>query len=440
MEEEVVTNSINCRELVLDMLLSINRDGEFSHIVIKNVLDKYAYLDKSERSFIKRLCQGTIENQIRIDSIINQISKTPVHKMKPVIREILRSAVYQLEFMDGVPESAACNEAVKLAKKRKFQNLSGFVNGILRNVVRQNHQFSLPDKEKDRCAYLSTFYSMPEWIVEKWVKDYGDSTTKQILADFLNANRTTIRCNLTKISREDLKNKLEEEGVTVEVIPEVKEALVISNYDSLQRLSSFQNGEFYIQDLSSMKVAEIANPQKDQYIIDMCAAPGGKSLHLAEKLEGTGMVDARDVSWKKVDQILENKKRIGLHNLEAKLQDATILDPESIDLADIVIADVPCSGLGVISKKVDIKYKMTPEKIKEIVILQRQILEVAGTYVKANGFLVYSTCTINREENQENVQWFLQKFPDFECCFEEQILPIDGKQDGFFISKLEKKG
>ena len=189
-----------------------------------------------------------------------------------------------------------------------------------------------------------------------------------------------------------------------------------------------------------MKVAEIANPQKDQYIIDMCAAPGGKSLHLAEKLEGTGMVDARDVSWKKVDQILENKKRIGLHNLEAKLQDATILDPESIDLADIVIADVPCSGLGVISKKVDIKYKMTPEKIKEIVILQRQILEVAGTYVKANRFLVYSTCTINREENQENVQWFLQKFPDFECCFEEQILPIDGKQDGFFISKLEKKG
>lgn len=440
MEEEIVTNSVNCREVVLDMLLSINRDGEFSHIVIKNVLDKYAFLDKSERSFIKRLCQGTIENQIRIDSIINQFSNTPVRKMKPVIREILRSAVYQLEFMDGVPESAACNEAVKLAKKRKFQNLSGFVNGILRNIIRQNHQFNYPDAEKEPCAYLSILYSMPEWIVEKWLKDYGYPLTTQILAGFLNSNKTSIRCNLTRISRENLKIQLEEAGVTVEVIPEVEEALIISNYDSLQRLTSFQNGEFYIQDLSSMKVAEIANPQKGSYIIDLCAAPGGKSLHLAEKLQGTGMVDARDVSWKKVDQIQENIDRIGLSNIQAKLKDATIFDPESVEAADVVIADVPCSGLGVISKKVDIKYKMSSEKIKEIILLQRKILENAAKYVKKDGFLVYSTCTINREENQENVQWFLEQFPNYNCCFEKQILPIDGKQDGFFISKLEKKG
>ena len=189
-----------------------------------------------------------------------------------------------------------------------------------------------------------------------------------------------------------------------------------------------------------MKVAEIANPQKGSYIIDLCAAPGGKSLHLAEKLQGTGMVDARDVSWKKVDQIQENIDRIGLSNIQAKLKDATIFDPESVEAADVVIADVPCSGLGVISKKVDIKYKMSSEKIKEIILLQRKILENAAKYVKKDGFLVYSTCTINREENQENVQWFLEQFPNYNCCFEKQILPIDGKQDGFFISKLEKKG
>ena len=425
--------------MVLDMLLSINRDGEFSHIVIKNVLDKYAYLDKNERSFMKRLCQGTIENQIRIDWIIDQISKTPVKKMKPVIREILRSAVYQLEFMDGVPESAVCNEAVKLAKKRKFQNLSGFVNGVLRNIIRSNHQFAYPDEEKETSFYLSIYYSMPEWIVEKWMKDYGTEMTKEILSGFLSANRTTIRCNFTKISREELKSKLEKDGVKVEVIPEVDEALVISNYDSLQRLEAFHQGYFYIQDLSSMKVASVANPQPDNYIIDVCAAPGGKSLHLAEKLDGTGMVDARDVSWKKVDQIQENIERMKLQNIQAKLQDATVRDYDVIEKADLVIADVPCSGLGVISKKVDIKYKMTSEKIKEIVLLQRKILETVRAYVKPNGFLIYSTCTINKEENQKNVEWFLEQFPEFKRCYEEQILPIDGKQDGFFISKLEKK-
>lgn len=434
-----MTNSINCRDIVLDMLVSINRDGEFSHIVIKNVLDKYGYLEKSERSFIKRLCQGTIENQIRIDDMINQVSNTPVHKMKPIIREILRSAVYQLEFMDGVPASAACNEAVKLAKKRKFHNLSGFVNGVLRNLIRKEHEFQYPDPEKDPVHYLSVFYSMPEWIVKKWIDEFGIELTKQMLPEFLNVSSTTIRCNLAQISRNDLKLKLEKEGIVVHTIPEVEEALVISNYDSFHRMEAFLQGDFYIQDLSSMKVAEIANPQKENYIIDVCAAPGGKSLHLAEKMQGTGMVEARDVTWKKVDQIQENIDRMKLLNIRAVLQDATVLDPESVSKADIVIADVPCSGLGVIGKKVDIKYKMSPEKIKEIIPLQRSIIETVAQYVKTGGTLVYSTCTINKEENHNNVQWFLERHPEFHCSYEKQILPIDGKQDGFYISKLEKK-
>ena len=430
---------MNSREIIVDVLLSITRDGEFSHIVLKQVLDKYAYLDKVERSFIKRVCQGTLENQIRIDYIINQVSSVPVKKMKPVIQTILRSGVYQLEYMDQVPDSAACNEAVKLAKKRKFQNLSGFVNGVLRSVIRNRENIKFPDKEKNPEEFLSVTYSMPMWIVVLWIKDYGYAITEEMLQSFLIPSATSIRCNLNHMSVAELKEKLEGEGVTVEENPDLPFALQISKYDMLNRLSSFQDGDFYVQDVSSMRVALAGAPKPGDLVIDVCAAPGGKSLHIAELLGTTGMVEARDLTENKIELIQHNIDRIGQKNIKAVIMDATIFDENSVETADLLIADLPCSGLGVIGKKTDIKYNMTQEKINEIVLLQRRILEVVSAYVKWGGTMIYSTCTIHKSENQENVEWFLTKHDEFELITQEQIRPKSGSNDGFYIAKLKKR-
>lgn len=448
-----MTKAINERELILGILLEITRDGEYAHIALRNTLSKYQYLEKRERAFITRVVEGTLEHMMEIDHIINQFSKIKVNKMKPVIRTILRSAVYQILYMDSVPNSAVCNEAVKLAAKKGFVNLKGFVNGVLRNIDRNVNDIQYP-KQDNMVEYLSIKYSMPIWILEKWKKSYDWETIETILQGFLQEKGTIIRCNLDRISKEDLKKKLEAEGVTVTQHPYLDYALEISGYDYLGDLQSFEDGDFQVQDLSSMLVAEIAAPKEGDYVIDVCAAPGGKSLHIADKLHGTGHVEARDLTDYKVDLIWDNIERSQMKNVEAVRHDALVYDEDSKEKADIVIADLPCSGLGVIGKKADIKYKMTEETQRELAKLQKNILQIVHRYVKSGGTLVYSTCTINEEENMENVRWFLQQNPEFESVPVEpvlceelkksvkegclQLLPGIHESDGFFIAAFRK--
>ena len=321
-------NTVNDRELILEILLAVTRDGEYSHIALRNVLENYQYLDKSERAFITRVTEGTLERMIELDYIINQFSKTKVDKMKPVIRTIIRSAVYQLKYMDSVPDSAVCNEAVKLAGKRGFSGLKGFVNGVLRNISRNLDNVKYPDKS-DTVKWLSVIYSMPEWIITEWLKNYDREMVEKMLQAFLAERPTTIRCNLSQISREKLAEELKKEGVKVRLCDTVDSALFISGYDYLGALESFRTGHFQVQDISSMEVAEWAAPKEDEYIIDVCAAPGGKSLHLADKLAGKGHVEARDLTPYKVDLIRDNIARIGIDNIEAVCQDATVYDEAS---------------------------------------------------------------------------------------------------------------
>lgn len=429
--------SVNERELVLDMLLQITRDGEYSHIVLKNVLDKYQYLDKRERAFITRVVNGTLEHMIEIDYIINQFSKVKANKMKPVIRTIMRSSVYQMKYMDSVPDSAVCNEAVKLAGKRGFVNLKGFVNGVLRNISRNLDKISYPDK-KDTVAYISVRYSLPEWLVKQWLRVYDAETVEGIGEAFLKENPLTVRFDEHKITKEELIKILEEEGVTVAEDEQVPCALYLSGYDHLGALKSFCDGLYQVQDLSSMQVALWAKPKEGDQVIDVCAAPGGKAIHIAELLNGTGHVEARDLSEDKVDLIRDNIERSGLKNIDAVCQDATIEDSEKKESADIVIADLPCSGLGVLGKKPDLRYKMNEQTEKELVQLQRQILSVVNTYVKPGGKLLYSTCTIHREENEGNVEWFLETYPEFELVKDKQMLPGKDAGDGFYIAMLKR--
>lgn len=433
-----MANTVNERELVLDILLAVTRDGEFSHIALKNVLDNHQYLSKSGRAFVTRVTEGTLERMIELDYIIDQFSKVKVKKMKPVIRNLIRSAVYQMKYMDSVPDSAACNEAVKLAVKRGFSGLKGFVNGVLRSISRGLNGVRWPDRQENRVLWLSVMYSMPEWIILQWLKEYPEETVEGMLQDFLREKPTSIRCNFSRCSREELAAELEGEGVKVTLHPENPAALYITGYDHLGALAAFREGKFQVQDVSSMEAARWAAPETGNRVIDVCAAPGGKALHLADLLQGSGLVEARDLTDYKVELIRENIRRSGMTNIRACCQDATVFDPQSEESADIVLADLPCSGLGVLGRKTDLKYRMTPEKEESLAALQREILSVVRRYVKPGGRLIYSTCTIHREENQGNAAWFGRQFPEFTLVRDRQFLPGIDDSDGFYIAEFRR--
>ncbi len=431
--------TVNVREIVLETLLLITRDGEYSHVALKGVLDKYQYLEKRDRAFITRAVDGTLERMIEIDYIIDQFSKVKVSRMKPVIRTILRSSVYQLKYMDSVPDSAVCNEAVKLAERKGFGSLKGFVNGVLRNISRNLDQIIYPGEES-AVSNLSVRYSLPEWIVSQWIKEYDADTVRALGEAFLEKSPTCIRYNSGVISKEKLIHSLRDEGVMVTEDAHMPCALYIEGYDHLTKLDSFQKGYFYVQDISSMEVAQWAAPKNGELIIDVCAAPGGKALHLAELMEGSGQVIARDLTGYKVGLIRENIERSGLTNIKAERWDAKIFDQKLEGLADTVIADLPCSGLGVLGKKTDLKYKMTAGMQEELACLQKEILGVVCNYVKPGGHLLYSTCTIHKKENEDNARWFIKQHPEYELLKEQQRFPGAGRGDGFYIALFEKRG
>lgn len=452
---------VNLRAVVLDILTEIEKEGEFSHITINNALSKYQYLDRAQRAFINRLALGTIECRIELDYIINQFSKTPVNKMKPVIRRIMRMAVYQLIYMENIPDSAACNEAVKLAAKRGFTGLKGFVNGVLRNISRNKEDIVYPDMVQEPQKYLSVKYSMPEWIINMWMEYMSYEDVKSILAGMKKDKKTYIRCNTLKGGVKHIKDVLEKEGVTVNAVPDIPYAYEISGYDHLTALESFNEGLYQIQDISSMAAGEYVLPSIDSLIVDVCAAPGGKSVNAALKVvesayanikdipdDGveeniiksiTGRVISRDVSDYKVSLIDDNIERLGISNIDVQVYNALDKDDSLVGKADIVIADLPCSGLGIMGRKPDIRYNISPEKISDIIRLQRDILEVVSMYVKPGGTLVYSTCTINRSENEDNADWICTSLGFTRDGEYVQMLPSPDKDnDGFFVARLIK--
>lgn len=442
-----MTKATKSREIILDILLEVLERERFVHDVLGQALGKYQYLEKADRAFITRIAEGTVENLLAIDQVIDCCSRVKTAKLKPVIRTILRISVYQLLWLDRVPDSAAINEAVKLAKSRRFGELGGFVNGVLRSVARRREEFAFAD--------WSLKYSMPQWILKMWQDQYTDETVEGILQAFLADTPTGVRCNLAKASREQIIESLEGQGVKVSVSPLSPQVLLLEQYDYLDGLKAFQKGWICVQDPASSLVAEAAAPRPGDQVLDVCGAPGGKSLHMADKLGKTGMVTVRDLTKEKISLVQENIDRIGADNIRAEVWDALEFDRRWEEKADIVIADLPCSGLGVIGKKPDIKYRVSLEKMEALVLLQRQILSVVSRYVKPGGTLVYSTCTISSRENQEQRQWFLDNFPFLpeniegrlgEVVVEDtmregyvQLLPGRYPCDGFFIAVFRKR-
>ena len=446
---------MNTRDLVLSMLKEIYAGNEFSHILLRQVLDKYDYLESNEKAFIKRLTEGTLERTIELDYVINQFSNTQVNKMKPLIRALMRMSVYQILYMDSVPDAAVCNEAVKLAGLHKFISLKGFVNGVLRNVVRNKEQISYPEKEKDFKKYLSITYSLPEWMVEHFMKEYGREKAEKICEGLLRERPVTIRMkeSMTEEERKQLLEGWKNQGILVEKHPYLPYAFCLGKTAGVKNMEGFEEGLFQVQDVSSMLVAQVAGIEAGMQILDVCAAPGGKATHAAEKLQGTGQVLARDLTEYKVDFLLENADRLQLSNLWAEEWDACVLDETKIEWADVVFCDAPCSGLGIMGKKRDIKYRLTQDGLKDVCKLQRKILETVWKYVKKDGILMYSTCTINREENEKQVQWIVENLPFEVVSVKEelpeavredegeyglQLLPGVHETDGFFLCKLRR--
>ncbi len=439
-EGEIDVTAINTREICLDALTEILEKKQYSHLVMQGVLNKYGFLEKQERSFIKRVCEGTIEQKIRIDYVINQFSKTKVAKMKPLIRTLLRMSVYQILFMDAVPDSAVCNESVKLATKRGFGPLKGFVNGVLRSISRGKDAIEYPDKATDPVGHLSVMYSMPEEMISLWQKQYGDAATEEMLHALLEKRPLTVRIDerLTAAEKEKLLCEMNEAGIeTAET--ELTYVYALSGVDRVSSIPGYEEGKFAVQDLGSAMVVEMAGIRNGDKVIDVCAAPGGKATHAAVKTGPDGHVIARDLTEYKVSFIEENIERLALSNIEAQVFDATQADEAMTGKADVVIADLPCSGLGVIGRKSDIKYRVNKEALEEVAKLQRRILSVVQAYVKPGGILMYSTCTVNRGENEENKEWFLANFP-FEEEQERLMLPGKDSSDGFYMVRMRRKG
>lgn len=428
--------AVNEREVVLDMLLSL-REGKLSHTILKDTLDSYLYLDKSSRGFITRLYEGTIEKRLYLDFIIDGYSKTPVKKMKPIIMLLLEMAVYQIFFMDRVPDSAVINEAVKLAKKRGLTGLSGFVNGVLRNIARNKENIALPDKNKDLIQYLEIKYSTPKAVVEHFINDYGSEKTEEILEAF--EEKRPLVARATK-NREELIKKLDAEGVRVSTDTIFPESVRILELDSLSYLESFEEGDFVIQDESSQFIGKIVGLPKGARVLDLCAAPGGKSLLFAE-MEEVDEIISCDISESKTELIEENVRRIGVSKIKTKVNDASLYNPDFLEGFDLVICDLPCSGLGVMGRKRDIKYNVTEDKIRELAKLQRTILENAVRYVKKGGRLIYSTCTMTKAENEENFT-FISEFKGFSAVdFSDKIRGyVDRYKDGERLVNEAKKG
>lgn len=440
---------VNVRELAFDTLILYDKQNSKTDI-LSDVLDKYSYLDKQDRSFLTRLMEGTVERMITIDHVLNLYSKVTVNKMKPPVRALLRLGVYQIMYMDAVPDSAACNEMVKLAKKRGLSSLSGFVNGVLRNVSRNKYSVQYPDKDSNPIDYLSIYYSCPKWIVKLLNDEFGYEGAKCVLTNSISIRPITGRVNISKCTVDDVIGDNNENISKNEIIPY---AVSLHNIDKIVNIKSFNDGLFVIQDIASMLVGHISGIKESDTVIDVCASPGGKSLHAAD-IASKGQVISCDVSYDKVNRINENIERCGFTNISTRCLDATVREESLIDMANVLIADVPCSGLGVMGRKNDIKYNLRPEQMEELPLLQRKIIDNVINYIKPGGVLIYSTCTVHNAENIDNYNYIinekgLEPIDFYEQLPEQlrvdtakngyiQLLGEDGLTDGFFIAKFKK--
>lgn len=437
---------MNSREVALNIVNRVLNEGAYSNIVLSKELNASDLSDK-DKALVTELVYGTLRRKNTLDTIISNFVKD-ISVMDNEVLNILRIAIYQMHFLDKVPEFAACNEAVELAKKLSVQD-SKLVNGILRSYTKNPDEIDINGGVVDKLAYQ---YSFEPWFIRMIYKQYGEENGRKVLQGLNQTPKVTVRVNTSKTDFDEVYDKLEEMEYDIEEGYVCPEAVIIKGGRSIENNELFNEGFITVQDESAMIVAPVLDVEEGDIVLDLCAAPGGKTTHIAELLNGTGKVLAFDVHENKLSLIKENVERLGLNNVEVEVMDATKLNSKYISSSDKVLIDVPCSGIGIIRKKPEIKWNKTRKSLKDLVPTQRQIMENAWAYLKYGGTMVYSTCTLNKEENEENIEWFLNKHKDakiekvFLGNIDNLLYNKDGSltilpneyMDGFYIAKIRK--
>lgn len=440
---------INARSGAVEVLEQVLCQGAYTNIAINKYLRQHQLSDL-DRRLMTELVYGTVKALGTVDWYLKQVVDRPLERLEDKVLQVLRSAVYQLFYMERIPASAACNEAVKLARSYSNEGSAKFVNGVLRNLLRKKDELVFPNPEEDDLEYLALKYYHPKWLLKRWLGVFGKEGTVK-LCEFDNSPAPVcLRVNTLVTDQEALMTALTEAGAEVRASAWSDDGIVCEKLPALGEMLKKLERDFYVQDESSMLVADVLGPEPGQKVLDMCSAPGGKTTHIAQLMDNEGSIIACDIHAHKLELIRDNAQRLGIKIIEPTLKDATVYQPEWREQFDRVLVDAPCSGLGVLRRRAEARWRESKKNLQEFPPLQLRILENACRYVKPEGTLVYSTCTVEYSENHYLVQKFLEKHPEWEYAgvrhpltgekLEElQLLPqVDGI-DGFYICALKKK-
>lgn len=439
----------NSRKIAVDIVHSVFTKNAYSNILLRNELKKFNFDDK-DKALITEIVYGTIKYKYTIDTVLNSFLKNGIQKLDSYVLNIIRVALYQIRFLDKIPSFAAVNEAVEMTKREHSIGASKLVNGVLRNYLRNTNKNFY--NSKNVVEELCFNYSFDKWLVNLFVKQYGITRAEDILKGLNERPATTVRVNPLKISYDEAFDKLIEYGYDVEEGYVCPEAIIINKGRSIEDNPLFKEGKITVQDESAMLVAPSMNAKEGYKILDLCSAPGGKTTHFAEIINDEGEIIAFDVHENKLSLVQANAQRLGIKCIKYDKMDATIFNNSLENSSDGVLIDVPCSGLGIIRKKPEIKYSKDLKGIKDIINIQKDIMKNAAKYVKVGGTLLYSTCTLNIEENENNIEWFLKEHQgyvieplfygaNYNFIYNRGMVTIlpNKYMDGFFIAKLKRQ-
>ncbi len=438
----------NVRDAALSILMAVEKQQAYSNLLLHQTIEKYQ-IDPKDRALLTELTYGTIQHKLTLDYYLEPFIKG---KLDDWVRQLLRLSLYQIHYLSRIPDHAAVNEAVEISKRRGHKGIASMVNGILRSILREGVRST--EEITDKVERLSIETSHPLWMVNRFISEYGFEETEKMLKENNEPPVTTLRVNLFKRTVDQVLHLLTQEGYVVARSEHIPECIYLFNGQAA-KTTAFQKGFVTIQDESSMIPAYALQAEPGMTVLDMCSAPGGKTTHIAEKMKNTGKLVAMDIHQHKLKLVRENADRLGFSFIETMEMDARkaseIFPAESFDR---ILVDAPCSGLGVVKRKPDIKYTKSEKDFDSLKPIQLKLLEEAYKLLKPHGILVYSTCTVDREENEGTTKIFLEKHPDMQLTsFPDvikniktqtqegmlQIFPQDLRSDGFYVAVFQKK-